>query len=463
MDRYVIGASIDGIEKIELGEQASSIKDSLVVVVLSNESNGKLYSYYSSVRELIVNGNRVILILDGNTSRIRKQISMLLASYRCYDIYTTDDVQSITSAYIDILEGRQPTEREVEQFIGSDITSYSEINEIMLKLASAVSDEDADTLRQIVEDNKENIENFADIIDYMKKIVDKVNSGDSDKESKQLRDRLHDLEDSLNAANEKLDEAARNAEIAKEEQAMLRKEAFKAKKRTSELEEKLNNREPVIKAYTEVQTQQIRCRVKVVIYFKEVTHISYISSMIMKFIEALTLIHKLRVKLVIYDNKTGFLGNYKPIPIIGSSEYVSNRDIIVNKYDKIVAVDANQALIEEILTSDWDVVIVYDRLKQLPDIVSGNNVYKYWVMNSLSEYNALKAIFSIDKSRIITRPGVLLESLTISEIRDYKTHTSSAKLADYMNMRNLGSNDGKVFDQILSATNIKALQGRGRG
>lgn len=462
MDRYIIGASVDGIEKIELGEQVSNVKNSLVVVVLSSESNGKLYSYYSSVRELIINNNRVILILDGNTSRIRKQISMLLASYRCYDIYTTDDVGSITSAYIDLLENRKPTEKEVEQFIGSDITSYSEINAIMLKLASAVSDENADELRKIVEENRDNIENFADIIDYMKKIVDKVNSGENDKESKQLREKINSLEDSLSEANERLDEANRSVEIAKDEQAMLRKEAFKAKQRASELEEKLNSREPVIKAYTEVQTQQIRCRVKVIIYFKEVTHISYIASMITKFIEALNMIHKLRVKLIIYDNKTGFLGNYKPIPIIGSSEFVSNRDIIVSKYDKIVAVDANQALIEDILVSDWDVVIVYDRLKQIPDIVSGNNVYKYWVMNSLSEYNALKSIFTIDKSRIITRPGVLPESIALSEIRDYKVHTPAAKLADYMNMKNLGSNDSKVFDQILTATNIKALQNRGR-
>lgn len=463
MNKYIIGYNIDNMQTLRLDdEQLPSLRDSLVVVVLTNESNGKLYNYYSVTRQLIINNNRLILILDGHTSRIRKQISMLLMSYRIYDIYTIDDLASIDKDYIESLESREPSESEVTTFVGPDITAYAEINNLLTQMIDSVNASDIDKLREIIEFNRENIEDFIDVIDYMKQVVDKVNSGDNEKQVKELREKVDELQSEIESHVKKVRDAEREVEIAKEDKEMLQKEAFQAKQRASDLEEKLNSREPTIKTYTEIQTQMIRCKVKVVLYFKEVSHISYISSMVTKLMEAMSKIKKLKVKLLIYDNKHSFLGTYKPIPIVGSSEFVSNRDIIVNKNDKLVVVEANQALIEEVLKSDWDVVIIYDRLKQANDIVSGNNVYKYWVLNSMTEYNMLKTTFKIDKRHIITRPGVMPDSLSLQTIKEYKTHTAAAKLSDYLSMQNIGDEKGKLFDLIMNNTNINTLQGRGR-
>lgn len=463
MDKYTINHDIEGIPRLDIVDnELLDLKNSLVVVVLSEDSNGKLYSYYSSIRQLIINNNRILLLLDGHKSRIRKQISMLLMSYRMYDIYTIDDLKSIDKSYIESLESREPSEEEVTTFVGPDITAYAEINDILLSIVDSINGSDIEKLRSLIEQNRESIEDFIDIIDYMKKVVDRVNSGDNEKQARELKEQIDKLESSLEEANKKVRDAERDVEIAKEDKSMLQKEAFQAKQRANELEEKLNSREPVIRTYTEVQTQMIRCRVRIVLYFKEVSHISYISSMITKFIESLIKLKKLKVKLMIYDNKNSFLGTYKPLPIVGSNEFITNRDTIVNKHEQIVVVEANQAIIEEVLKADWDVVIIYDRLQQANDIVSGNNVYKYWVMNSANEFNALKQAFKIDKRHIITRPGVFPESLAIQNMKEYKIHTPSAKLADYVNMLNTGDEKGKVFDIIMNATNIGTLQGRGR-
>lgn len=455
MEDYIIGLKLDGLTYMDIDDTSiSDIKNSNVVIVLSSDSSDKLSIYYTKIRNLIINNNRIILILDGSKSKIRKTISMLLASYRKYDIYTIDDISIVDREYINSLIKRNPSEEEVSTFIGSDVTAYSDIDSIILDLSTLINNNNLDGVRELIENKRDSIENFVDLINYMKLVVDK--HSDANSRIKELKDKITKLEDSLNDTNKQLNNAIRDAKDAKAEKDMLQKEAFQAKQKKAELEEQLNSREPVIRTYTEVQTQMIKCRTKVIIYFKEISHISYISSLVTRFIETLVKLKKLKVKLMIYDNKHSFLNSYNPIPIVGSTEYINNRDIVVNKYEKIVAVEANQALVEDVLTSDWDVVIIYDRLRQANDIVSGNNVYKYWVLNSVTEYTALKKAFKIEKDRIITRPGLFPESLSIQSIPGYKSHTVSAKLADYVNMKNIGDNK-PIFETLINTTNINAI------
>ena len=463
MERYIIGKYIDGLELLEMdSDRVKEIEDRVVVVVLGNESNGKLYSYYVMVKGLLMRRNRVILLLDGNVSRIRKQISMLLVSYGGYDIYTVDSLDDIDSKYIDKLEGRVPSKEEVMTFIGADIMAFGELSEIMLKITDSIRGGDIEGLRGVIEDNVDNIENFIDIIDYMKSVVDKVNSGEVDKKVNELKMRVEDLEVELQGKERGIQELKKGLEDMVKERDSYKREAINAKQKVMTLEGKLTNKEPVIKTYAELQTQQIRCRTKVILYFKEISHISYMASMVTKYMDYLVKVKRVRVKLMVYDNKSSFIGTYKPIPIIGSNEFMSNRDIVVNKHDKLVVVEANQAIIEDVIMSDWDIVIVYDRLKQSQDIVSGNNVYKFWVLNSISEYNALNQAYKIDKSKVITRPGVFPESIAIQCVQNYKNQTESGKLATYVSMCNTGSNNNKVFDIISDMANINNIQSRGR-
>ena len=43
----------------------------------------------------------------------------------------------------------------------------------------------------------------------------------------------------------------------------------------------------------------------------------------------------------------------------------------------MVVVDQQPGIMEDVLRSDCDVLIIYDRLKRKNDILTGNTVYKY--------------------------------------------------------------------------------------
>ena len=53
---YSINIDIDGYNKIEI-KDASGIADSNVVIVLNNSTNNRLFDYYSSVKDMILNSN----------------------------------------------------------------------------------------------------------------------------------------------------------------------------------------------------------------------------------------------------------------------------------------------------------------------------------------------------------------------------------------------------------------------
>lgn len=126
--------------------------------------------------------------------------------------------------------------------------------------------------------------------------------------------------------------------------------------------------------------------------------------------------------------------------------------------DKLVLIEPNPSVLQDTLTSEaYDIVIVYDRLKQEADIVTGNNVHKYFVVNSMKDINELKRKTTINMENVITNPGTAPEALTISYIDGYKGRSESQKLTAYMSMRNTGTDTGVVFDILTDATNIKMI------
>ncbi len=441
MEEYIIGLD----NSISLTDTSlKDIRNANVVLVVRKDNLYNTYEYYSKIKEIITNNNRAILIIEGDTYDTARELCLLMALYRNYNIYLVEDINIIDKEYIDSLIAREPSDIEISTFINSEILAHSEIDNILLDLNSTIEDNNIEGLKEIIEKNRDTISNFLNAINYMRSAVDK--STQADEIIEELTDKVDSIESSLLATQGKYNVAIKDIEELKSENSRL-KETHTPKNGT-----------PVITDYNELQTQRIQCRTKIIIYFKEISPISYISSFVTRFMDILTKLKKFKVKLMIYDTKHSFINNYAPIPIIGSTEYINDRDLVVNKLDKIVAVETNQALIEDVLTSNWDIVIIYDRLKQSKDIVSGNNVYKYWVLNSMSEYTAMKKTFNIDKERIISRVGLFPESLSIQDIPDYKEHTASAKLADYLNMKSIGSKN--ITNSIIETANIDTVQSR---
>ena len=135
MGNYVINTDIEQFERVDI-KNSSDISDSIVIIVLNSSTNNKLFDYYSAVKDLIINRNRVLLLIDGNTTNIDKQISMLMISYAKYDIYRIEDMSSLDFEYVAKLIDREPTREEIEQFIGCDISMYDKINSLLAEMCS---------------------------------------------------------------------------------------------------------------------------------------------------------------------------------------------------------------------------------------------------------------------------------------------------------------------------------------
>ena len=131
-------------------------------------------------------------------------------------------------------------------------------------------------------------------------------------------------------------------------------------------------------------------------------------------------------------------------------------------------------IIEDVLTSDqaFDVVIIYDRMHTQNDVVEGNLVTKFYVINSKKDYESLKAQLKInDVSFIITDAA---NSLNISKewkiigdrnfidiptIPEYKKHeiaSSSFGFSKYMKQATSTTKEG-IIDTIIKKSKINTL------
>lgn len=204
-----------------------------------------------------------------------------------------------------------------------------------------------------------------------------------------------------------------------------------------ELISKLNDRAPTIQAFRPILLQTIMNRTKHILYIKEISTIPYINSLIVNMMQILNGAEIDKVKLVIYDNKNDFNIMYKGINTVTGPEYAAKKDIIINKCDRLAVLDYSTHILEDILKQENDLVIVYDRLKCLKDLVQGSGVTKYYVFNSRSHIdNTIRALGEdIPPENIITRSGVMINSIAPVKIKGYSSNTKSAKISSWSQMR----------------------------
>ena len=438
MARYTVNHDIAESDRREITDEELTLgEQGLVVVVLDKSTNDQLYSYYNKVLELILSKNRLILIMVGSESNIRKPICTLMCSYRCYDMYSVDSVNIIDKDYIENLESRESSYEEVQTFIGGDITAYSDLNTIFLGIENLVNEGNIQGLKVFLEQHISSVGSFTEVIDYMRRVVDSVNSGELQTKIKELKQVLEYTKRDLETKHREHKEAETENMKLKEDLVSSQKELTRAIAKTEELQNQSAPKATVIKTYTEINTALIKCKTKIVIYFKEVSRIPYINSLVLALIESIK-IRKIRVKLVIYDNKSSLSSVYKPLNVIGSAEYMSKRESFAGKTEVFVVVEPNAIILDDILTHNtpaYDVVVIYDRMKQANDIVTGNNVHKFFVINSSKDFNEVQSILKItDKSAIITRPDSRIgtEVLDIPKIEGYSGLTGTSKMSKYM-------------------------------
>lgn len=429
-----------GCERVEItDEKLISDKDQLVYVVL-NESTADascLKTYYNSIKAMLKNNVKVFIVMVAETSKIRGSICNLMQLFGNYNVYQVPDENFISSAYLDTLPERTVTYDEMAQYLQNDIVAYDDMDTVLQGVQECINRNDAEGLKTLIEGHLPTIEAAPTVFSQMKNSIDQANSG-------VLQDKIANIKAQLEEANE-LNEK-KQTEIRQRESTIddlnsslkdARRQLTQTKADMEELKLQVQNAGPAIRSYQTVKTQLLKCKTEHIIYIKEISRIPYINSFVLMLQE---MIKQFRYtsKLLIYDNTSQAQVTYGNMQQVDSAAFESNKAVLLNKTPKFVVTEPAPQILKDILQSinpQFDVLIIYDRMKQATDLVEGNNVYKFWVVNSFNDYNTTKNLFKVDRTdTIITRPAsrIAPDVIDIPRIKAYEAETQdNGKFAKY--------------------------------
>lgn len=438
--KYIVNESVMGCERVEItDEKLINDKDQLVYVVL-NESTADascLKTYYNSIKAMLKNNVKVFIVMVAETSKIRGSICNLMQLFGNYNVYQVPDENFISSAYLDTLPERTVTYDEMAQYLQNDIVAYDDMDTVLQGVQECINRNDAEGLKTLIEGHLPTIEAAPTVFSQMKNSIDQANSG-------VLQDKIASIKAQLEEANE-LNEK-KQTEIRQRESTIddlnsslkdAKRQLTQTKADMEELKLQVQNAGPAIRSYQTVKTQLLKCKTEHIIYIKEVSRIPYINSFVLMLQE---MIKQFRYtsKLLIYDNTSQAQVTYGNMQQVDSAAFESNKAVLLNKTPKFVVTEPAPQILKDILQSinpQFDVLIIYDRMKQATDLVEGNNVYKFWVVNSFNDYNTTKNLFKIDRTdTIITRPAsrIAPDVIDIPRIKAYEAETQdNGKFAKY--------------------------------
>lgn len=438
--KYIVNESVMGCERVEItDEKLVNDKDQLVYVVL-NESTADascLKTYYNSIKAMLKNNVKVFIVMVAETSKIRGSICNLMQLFGNYNVYQVPDENFISSAYLDTLPERTVTYDEMAQYLQNDIVAYDDMDTVLQGVQECINRNDAEGLKTLIEGHLPTIEAAPTVFSQMKNSIDQANSG-------VLQDKIANIKAQLEEANE-LNEK-KQTEIRQRESTIddlnsslkdARRQLTQTKADMEELKLQVQNAGPAIRSYQTVKTQLLKCKTEHIIYIKEISRIPYINSFVLMLQE---MIKQFRYtsKLLIYDNTSQAQVTYGNMQQVDSAAFESNKAVLLNKTPKFVVTEPAPQILKDILQSinpQFDVLIIYDRMKQATDLVEGNNVYKFWVVNSFNDYNTTKNLFKIDRTdTIITRPAsrIAPDVIDIPRIKAYEAETQdNGKFAKY--------------------------------
>ena len=429
-----------GCERVEItDEKLINDRDQLVYVVL-NESTADascLKTYYNSIKAMLKNNVKVFIVMVAETSKIRGSICNLMQLFGNYNVYQVPDENFISSAYLDTLPERTVTYDEMAQYLQNDIVAYDDMDTVLQGVQECINRNDAEGLKTLIEGHLPTIEAAPTVFSQMKNSIDQANSG-------VLQDKIASIKAQLEEANE-LNEK-KQTEIRQRESTIddlnsslkdAKRQLTQTKADMEELKLQVQNAGPAIRSYQTVKTQLLKCKTEHIIYIKEISRIPYINSFVLMLQE---MIKQFRYtsKLLIYDNTSQAQVTYGNMQQVDSAAFESNKAVLLNKTPKFVVTEPAPQILKDILQSinpQFDVLIIYDRMKQATDLVEGNNVYKFWVVNSFNDYNTTKNLFKIDRTdTIITRPAsrIAPDVIDIPRIKAYEAETQdNGKFAKY--------------------------------
>lgn len=457
--QYIVNIDIENLDKVDISSpELANLKNDSVLIWLSTESNARLYEYYLSVKGLLVNGNRVLLLMDGEKSMIRKQICMLLATYQNYDMYIIKDKDLVNFDYVMSLLDREPTVEEVETFIGSDMAMYDKVNDLLTAITDLVRKEKYEELTELFISNINLMDTTINVVEYLKNLAINTPEGFQktiDSLKKELKSKENELKDQdvmLKSKNYALNQQQLELEDCKKDLNKYKQELEKASS---------NSKDPVILNYSTLNMNVTKAKTGAVIYFKEIGKLRYINTFVVSLLTLLEKRYKLSCKLLIYDSNINF-NIYKPLSYVDSRTYNEKKDVFLDpsKNTKMVIIEPASNILTDIVKYGYDVVIIYDRLRGNDDLITGAQVYKYYVVSSQHEYKMLKNTHpNVPDDEIIGHPRISPNILAIGELPPEDVAAAESKrVQSYFQLKNTGTNKVPLIQSIIAKSNADKIK-----
>ena len=475
MTKYIINETFHGYEKTTVDNIDTAVsKDSTFIIVIDNKCESELPKYYKFINTALKMHNRVILISIADKNKCFKPLASLLITFDNYDIYEVETRESLSASYIKTLEDREPDYCEVQTYIGGDVTAFSDMSMILFGIESLVEEGNDAALKSFLEEHMLSIENLTTSLNSMKKTCELFNSNELVNEVNSLKDKEKKLSKTVAERDASLKDIKHERDEHKVTAENLKRENDKLREKTKELQEQNSSGGSTITSFKTTNTQLLKGnKTKIVLYFKEISYVRYTNTLVTILFDYLKR-KGLKTKMLIYDTGSELYSIYNPLRVITGNDYITDKGTLVNKIEKFVVAEPSQMIIEDVLTSDqaFDVVIIYDRMHTQNDVVEGNLVTKFYVINSRKDYEALRAplkindvsfiitdsanSLNISKEWKITGDRNFIDIPTIPEFKKHEIASSSFAFSKYMKQATSTTKEG-IFETIIKKSKIAAL------
>ena len=334
---------------------------------------------------------------------------------------------------------------------------------LMIGIDELVQQGNIENLSVFLGQHMSSIEDLTIALDYMKSVCESYNSAT-------LADKIESLEKLVEKHKNEASKLSGQVKILDEEKSQitdevkaLQSEIRKLKENNEALKAVNESENKIISTFIPCRTTECECKVNNIIYFKEVSYVPYVNSLVINLFEIYKK-HNKKVKLLIYDNKTDLYEVYKPLNIVSGKTFVASKDMYTKTVEKFVVSEPAPNIIKEIIGQENapDILIIYDRMKAIQDIVEGNNVAKFFIINSRKDYERMvKSLKIIDESRIITRSDEEFSNmvLDIPCVPGYKIASESKRIVTYMRL-NTAITKKPLIDEISTKSRVQLKGGK---
>ena len=376
-----------GVTKLKYAE----IVDSIVILT---EEDDEILEMYVFVNTLIKSGKAVKCVVAGASDLMKNSICALMYDKEKYDIFESD-IESVDNEYLADIQEIQQEAEEAEMYIDKRIIEYGKISKKLLEK----DDEDAKV--------------GSEYIEYLKQILE---NGNTDNKINVL---ARDMEKKISTQDEEIEKLKIEIEIKDKNIKQL--EGI-----NKELKDSLISNNDNVASYVTVNTVAVGSKIKYILYFKEISYVRYMNTFIKAFMRIFEIL-KVNARLLIQDVRDDTNAKYEGIPVVDDKFYTANREKLLDSSREFVVVSRSTMVIEDVLKTNCDVLVIYDRTGIAQDLISGA-ITKFFVVGSAKELETSKR-FRIDMTNTFCYYDDSDKGIYISKIPDFNNLNENARIA----------------------------------